>query len=104
MRIAIILDCIYLIESGSSTKKILLFEVNDDLVTAIDEDMISIANINYLCLWLLAKRAVRLYCDGLTEADVFFLEKAGIEVYPLERIRGHAILQALLLKDKKRNG
>lgn len=98
-RIAIALDNIYLIETHSSTKKILLFEVDEDLVTAVGEDFITIADTHYLCLWLLAKQAARLYCNGLTDSGKAFIERAGIKVYPLMAIRDHPILQALLLKD-----
>lgn len=98
MRIAIVIDNIYLTEMESSIKKIILFEADGDLITAIDEDTISIADINYLCLWLLAKRAVRLYSDGIAEAGKTFIERAGIEVFPLKKIRDHPIVQALLLK------
>lgn len=101
MRIAIVLDRIYRVEMNSRIKKIMLFEVDGELITAVDEDMISLADMNYCCLWLLAKQVVRLYCDGLTEAGRNFLIKAGIEIYPLDKIRGHPILQALLLKEEK---
>lgn len=103
MRIAIVLDNIYLAEMESHIKKIMLFEADGDLVIAIDEDLISLSDISYLCLWLLAKQVVRLYCDGLTEEGKTLLSKAGIEVYPLNRIRDHPILQALLLKEEKEN-
>lgn len=101
MRIAIVLDYICLAELESPVRKIMLFEADGDLVVAIDEDTISLSDINYLCLWLLAKRVVKLYCDGLTEEIVAFLCRAGIEVYPLKNIRDHPILQALLLKKEK---
>lgn len=99
MRIAVILDNIYLVVTGSSTKKILLFEVDEELVTALDEDIISLSDINYLSLWLLGRRVAKIYCDGLENKEKQFLKKTGIEVYPLGSIRGHPILQALLLKD-----
>lgn len=99
MKIAIVLDNIYLAETGSPIKKIMLFEADGDLITAIDEDVISLSDINYLCLWLLAKRVARLYCDGLTEKEKTLINKTGIEVHPLNKIRDHPILQALLLKE-----
>lgn len=102
MRIAIVLDNICLAEIKSHIKRILLFEVDGDLIIAIDEDTISLSDINYLCLWLIAKRVTRLYCNGLTEDSKAFLEKAGIEIYPLNRIKDHPILQALLLKEENR--
>lgn len=98
MRIAIVLDNIYLAETESRLKKIILFEADADLVTAIDEDLISLSDTDYLCLWLLSKRIVELYCNGLADREKAFIQKTGIEVFPLERIRAHPILQALLLK------
>lgn len=103
MRIAIILDNIYLAETESLIKKIILFEVDGDLVIAIDKDIISLSDINYLCLWLLAKCVAGLYCNGLTENEKALINKAGIKVYSLSRIRDHPILQALLLKVEKEN-
>ena len=102
MRIAIILDNITMAGVDNNIKNILLFDAEDDLVIAVDEDHISILNTNYLCLWLLAKEVVRLYCNGLTETGKAFLKRAGIEIYPLEKIRDHPILQALLLKTDRR--
>lgn len=99
MRIAIVLDNIYGAETKSPIKKIMLFEADGKLVIAIDEDTISLFEINYLGLWLLAKQAVRLYCDGLSEEDEALIKRTGIEVYPLKCIRDHPILQALLLKE-----
>lgn len=98
MRIAIILDNICLAVLESPVKKIILFEVDAGLVTAIDEDTVSLSDADYLCLWLLARRVARLYCDGLPEGGKALMEKAGIEIYPLKRIRDHPILRALLLK------
>lgn len=103
MRIAIVLDNIYLAGMGSSIKKIILFEADGNLVIAIAEDLISLCDTNYLCLWLLAKCVVSLYCDGLTEEGKTLINKAAIEVYPLKKIRDHPILQALLLKEEKEN-
>lgn len=99
IRIAVILEHIHLSEWGSQNRKIILFEARDEVVTAIDEDLLSLSDPNYLCLWLLGKRAVRVYVDGLEEAVREVLEKAGIEVRPLDGIRDHPILQALLLKE-----
>ncbi len=98
MRIAIILDNIRPAEMESRIKKIMLFEAVGDLVTAIDEDRISVSDINYLCLWLLAKQVNVLYCDGLMENEESFINRIGIKVKPLKKIRDHPILQALLLK------
>lgn len=99
MRIAIVLDNIYGAEIKSPIKKVMLFEADEKLVIAIDEDTISLFEINYLSLWLLTKQVVRLYCDGLSEEDEALIKKAGIEIYPLKYIRDHPILQALLLKE-----
>jgi hypothetical protein len=103
MRTAIVLDNVYLAEMENPVKKIMLFEVDGDLVVAIDEDLISLSDINYLSLWLLAKRVASLYCDGLTKGGKDLLSKAGIKVYPLKNIRDHPILQALLLKKEYAN-
>jgi len=99
MRIAIVLDNIQLQETGSRTKKIMLFEADGELIIAVDEDIISLADINYLNLWLLGKRVVKLYCDGLKEEEKAFIERTGVEIYPLAKIRDHPILQGLLLKE-----
>lgn len=103
MRIAIVLDNVYLAESNRNIKLIVLFDIVDDLVVAVDKDILSMTDINYLCLWLLAKKVVKLYCDGINETGKNFLEKAGIEVYPLDNIRDHPLLQALMLNDKEEN-
>lgn len=100
MRIAIIIDNIYLKESGSMTKKIMLFDIEDEWVTAVDKDLISLSDLNYLFLWLLGKGVNRLYCEEITGVDKVFLEKGGLELRAFEEIRDHPILQALLLKEQ----
>mgnify|MGYP003623269193 FL=1 len=100
MRLAVLFENIYLAETGSSIRKALLFEVDDDLITALDQDIVSVSDMDYLCLWLLGKGVVSVYCDGLDEGQKAFLEKTGIAVYPLDAIREHPVIQALLIKEK----
>lgn len=99
-RLAVVVDSIYHAETDGNIKRIMLFEADDDLITAVDEDIISLDNINYLCLWLLGKQAKRLYCDGIGTEEKQLLEKVGVVVYPLKEIRDHPILKVLLLKEK----
>lgn len=101
MRVAVILENIYVMIIGSDTRKALLFDVENEVVIALDEEIISLSDINYLSLWLLGKRVERLYCDDLDAGEREFIEKTGIAVWPLNAIRDHPILQALLLKDRE---
>lgn len=101
IRIAVVLDGIYHTNADSNIKKIMLFEADDDLIISVDEDIISLDNISYLCLWLLGKQAKKLYCDGICIEEKQLLERVGIMVYPLNEIRDHPILKALLLKEHK---
>lgn len=103
MRIAIVVDNIYRAQWKSGIKKIMLFDVEGEVITAVDEDTLSISDLHYLYLWLLGKGVERLYCDGMGGSAKEFLAKAGIEIYPLRRIRDHPLLQALLIKDEKEN-
>lgn len=98
MRLAIILDDIQLYKLEGGLKRVVLFDADGDLIFAVGEDRLSIANTNYLCLWLLGKRVSRLYCDGLNRKTVELLKKAGIESYPLKKIRNNPMLHALLLE------
>lgn len=99
MRVAVVLNIINLLEIKSSTRRVLLFEVDGDLITALDEDIVSIADMNWLSLWLLGKRVDKLYCDGLTKSGKRYLENAGIKVHSLKHIKDHPVLEALLLRD-----
>ena len=98
MRLAVILKNINLSALNSSLREVLLFDADQDVIVAIGGESIPIHNINYFCLWLLAKKVKRIYCDEIVQSGKNFLKKAGIDTQPLEKIRDNPILAALLIK------
>lgn len=98
MRIAIFLDDICIARLGKGMKHIFLFDADNEVVTAVGEELTSINDINYICLWLLGKGVKCLYSKTFGMQEAVILQKAGIKVYPLEEIKNHPLLRALLIK------
>ncbi|MCD7898590.1 MAG: hypothetical protein LUH22_01560 [Bacteroides sp.] len=98
MRIAVFIDDIYLIHLMEEVKHIFLFDVDDGVIIALGEELIKIKDINYICLWLLGKRAETVYYDNFTETERMILEKSGITVKSMNEIRTNPVLHALVIK------
>ena len=98
MRIAILLDDIFLSETRTGIKHIFLFEQDGGLVMAIGEELMRINNINYVCLWLLGKRVKEIYYDAFTASEKSLLMRLGLIIRPFDEIKKNPLLQALLIK------
>lgn len=101
MRIAIFIDDIRIPKLKSGVKHIFLFDVDNELVKAIGEELMRITDINYICLWLLGKRVTVIYYDGFSVAEKTILERAGMKLRAFDEIKDHPILEALLVRNTK---
>lgn len=97
MIIAVFLDDVHMQEI-SSLKHIFLFNIEEELITAVGEELMRINDINYICLWLLVKRTEEVYCDSFSEAEIHLLERAGMITKPVDEIRNNPVLHAMLVK------
>lgn len=100
MIIAVFLDNIYLIEADKRVKHIILLKVDKEIITAVGEELIKINDINYLLLWLLAKKVEIVYFDEFSLIEKQMLQKADISVKSLNEIRNNPVLKAMLIKSK----
>ncbi|MDR2918982.1 MAG: hypothetical protein LBV72_06425 [Tannerella sp.] len=98
MRIAIFIDDICIPKLKSGVKHIFLFDVDNELVKAIGEELMRITDINYVCLWLLGKRVKVIYYDGFSAVEKTILERSGMKIRVFDEIKDHPILEALLVK------
>ena len=95
---AAFLNDIHLSETRKEIRRVFLFEVEEQLIIAVGEELMRINDINYVCLWLLSKRVEEVYGDHFTVADKKILRKAGINVRPIAEVSSHPVLKAMLLK------
>ncbi|WP_156032865.1 hypothetical protein [Prevotella sp. 10(H)] len=98
MRIAVFLDNINYREINDGIKTVLLFDVDDSLVRAVGQQLLSIYNINYLITWLLAKRVEKVYMREPIEYIRNVIERTGImTVEPLDKMKDNPLLSSLLI-------
>ena len=99
MRIAVFLeDCNYRnLDEGA--RRIFLFDVNSEIVTAVGEKSVNFSNINYVVIWLLAKAVKIIYADRLPETARSVVSKAGISLRSLDTMKENPYLKALLIRD-----
>jgi len=100
MRIAIFLDNINFMKINDGVKTVLLFDVDDSLVTAVGQQLLMIYNLSYLVTWLLGKRVEKVYIPEPIEDIRNAVEQTGIiTVEPLSKIKDHPLLKSLQLPD-----
>ncbi|MDR2038306.1 MAG: hypothetical protein LBQ60_10335 [Bacteroidales bacterium] len=97
MRIAIFLDNIHFKTLEDEVKQIFLFDVEENVVKSVGEELLYIYNINYLLLWLLGKKVSIMYIEIIEVRLKDFIEKAGITVKALDEIKNNPLLASFLL-------
>lgn len=100
MRIAVFLEDFNFRDFDKEARRLFLFEVKDETVTAVGEKKVNFRNMNYLILWLLARAVKIIYADNFPESGRGILTKAGVIFHPLANIREHPYIQALLMKEE----
>lgn len=103
MRIAVIIDDINSRELTNDLKHLFLFEVDNQLITALGEEIVSMEQKDYIYLWLLAKDVKKLYINELKIEMKNLIHKLNLEIYPLNNIKDHPFLEALLYGDKTKS-
>jgi len=98
MRIAIFLDNINFMQISDGVKTVLLFDVDDCLVTAVGQQLLIIYNLSYLVTWLLGKRVEKMYIPEPLEDIQNAVERTGIiTIEPLSKIKDNPLLKSLQL-------
>lgn len=97
MRIAVFLNSINYKEINDGVKVVFLFDVDENLVTAIGEQLMVIYNLSYLITWLLGKGVEKIYISNPDKHLKKEIECAGITVESLEKIRDNPLLDSLKL-------
>lgn len=98
MRIAVFLENINLSTISKDIMEVFLFDVEKGLVIAIGESTFHLRKQDYIIVWLLGKKVERVYLNLPDDKLATKMNRAGIEVSPLDSIRETPILKALLLK------
>lgn len=94
-RIAIFLDSIDYKEIDEGLKVVVLFDVNCYIVRAVGRQLVSVYNVNYLIVWLLGKGIKEVYMDEPDEQVRQKIERCGVSVYPLSKIKENPLLKSL---------
>lgn len=97
VRIAVFLDSIDYKEVDDSLKIILLFDVYKEIIRAAGRQLITIYNINFLIIWLIGKGVKEVYTDNMDDTVRINIEKAGILIHPLDKIKDNPLLKDLQL-------
>lgn len=103
MRFAIFLDNINLEHAAGNAKRVYLFDLFDDLIVAAGNELLFMRNANYVLLWLLSRKVICIYIDGLEENLRKLYTQAGIEVKALSKIKENPLLEAILFAEGGRN-
>ena len=99
MTIAVFIKDIYLSRIIGRSKHVFIFEIENEIITAVGEELMKIKDINYICLWLLGKKIGVIYSDDFSKKEQLTLKRAGIIVRSLNDIKNNPILEALLVKN-----
>ena len=97
MRIAVFLNSINYKEINDGVKVVFLFDVDEELITAIGEQLIIIYNLSYLITWLLGKGVEKVYMPTPDKLLRGVIERTGIIVESLEKIKDNPLLSSLKL-------
>lgn len=97
MRIAIFLNSINYKEINDGIKAVFLFDVDENVVTAKGEQLMLIYNLNYLITWLLGKEVRKIYLPTSDKHLKKEIERTGIIVETLEKIKDNPLLSSLKL-------
>jgi len=97
MRIAVFLDNINFKDLDNGLKTVLLFDIDETIVTAVGRYLLHIYNLNYLATWLLGKRVEIAYIQNPDKDIQKFIDYTGIQVKPLDEIKENPLLESLQL-------
>lgn len=97
MRIAVFLNSINYKEINDGVKVVFLFDVDQDVITAIGKQLIVIYNLSYLITWLLGKGVETAYIPAPDKLLKREIERTGIAVESLEKIKDNPLLSSLKL-------
>jgi len=97
VRIAVFLDSLEHVEIDNGLKFVLLFDVDRDIIIAAGRQIMAIYNLSYLITWLIGKRVEEVYINNRDEKLKAKIEKSGIRVYPLNKIKDNPLLESLKL-------
>ena len=99
MRIAVFLVDINLEYLSPDVTRVFFFDVDENLIISVGEEVLMLHDIHYLCLRMLGKKVEVIYIEQISESMKNQVEKIGIIVKPLKEIRNNPFLKALLLSD-----
>lgn len=97
MRIAVFLDNINYKELDDKLKTVILFDVDNTVITAAGRFLLHIYNLNYLTIWLSGKKVETVYIENTDKTFEQCMKLIGIRVEQLSTIKENPILQSLKL-------
>lgn len=99
MRFAVFLENINFEHLDPRVRRVFLFEREEEVITAVGEELLTLYDLNYLLLWLLGKNVKQIYVNGIDSMVKWQVEYIDIMVGELKEIKDNPLLQAILIKN-----
>ncbi len=77
--------------------QIYTFNIENNLITSIGSELVTIKNLNHILLWLLSKNIEEIYLKNPNNELKSYFEKTGITVKSIEEIKDNPLLKSFLL-------
>lgn len=98
MRFAIFLESLNFDYPNHMIRKVYLFDLVNEIITAAGEDMLYLINMKYLQSWLIAKKVECIYIRDIPRKVRKLIMNMGIKVKELEELRDNPLMDVLLFK------
>jgi len=100
MRFAVFLENINFEHLDPRVRRVFLFEREEEVITAVGEELLTLYDLNYLLLWLLGKNVKQIYVNNIDGMVKWQIEYIDIIVSELKEIKDNPLLQAILFKSE----
>lgn len=100
IRFAIFLESISFKHLDPYVRRVYLFEREEDVITAIGDELLTLYDLHYLLLWLLGKRVEQIYVNDIDEQVKEQIKKLDISINELKEVKDNPLLKAILWPEK----
>ncbi|MDL2290463.1 hypothetical protein LJB95_03565 [Paludibacteraceae bacterium OttesenSCG-928-F17] len=77
--------------------KAYIFNVEDELITSVGNEIILLKNVNYLMLLVVEKQINCIYSNDINDDIKSLLNNIGVDLKPMNSLKEHPILKSFLV-------
>lgn len=96
MKIAMFIRNERMANPNSDAMRALIFYVENEIITGMEDAYLYNMNANYISLWLISRRIEVFYVRNIKDEDRCFFKKIGITVKTFEEIGSNHIFRAFI--------